>query len=89
MRTVGSKLATANIGDDVGKFFHTLDDDGSIHMQGKIIEARNGKIIAQLFSWMTGGENGTKTFSWTELNKLVIYESEYDWRKAGDSVWTK
>lgn len=89
MKMSGSKLAAANIGVEVGQFFHTLDDDGSISLQGQIVEKRNGKIVAQLFSWITGAPNGTKTFFDSEANKWAIYKSEYEWRKAGNSIWTK
>ena len=68
------------------KFFHTIDEDGEIDMQGMVLSRSLNRVTVQLFSWLTGFPNGEKTF--TELDALNwrFYKTEGEWLNAGDKL---
>jgi hypothetical protein len=70
-----------------GKFFHTVDEDGEMAMQGVVLEQANGRVMVALFSWITGEPTSEETFTELETAEWKFYQTEHQWRNAGDKTF--
>jgi hypothetical protein len=69
------------------KFFHTVDEDGEIDKQGVVLERGNGRVVVELFSWITGEPTSEETFTELETARWKFYRTEKQWQDAGDKTF--
>lgn len=60
----------------VGKWFHSYDTNGLVMWQGQVISAQpEDHYLVQLFSWLTGLENGSKLVKFSAMAEWTFYNS--------------
>lgn len=65
-------------------FFHSWKPDGVLALQGRVVaELPNGKIVAQLYSWLDGEPTDRLTFTRAEADNWTFYRTEQEWRDEG------
>lgn len=65
----------------VGLYFHTLDENGYVINQGRIIGKEGELYIIQLFEWLTGLESVIqirKQSDFLSSNKINLYKTSED-----------
>jgi hypothetical protein len=75
------------MGTEEGKFFHTVDEDGEVEMQGIVLGRSNGRVTVELFSWITGEPVSEETFTELETERWKFYKTENQWIDAGDKTF--
>lgn len=77
------------MGQTQAKFFHTLDENGEVEMQGVVLERAGGRVTVELFSWLTGEPVEEKTFTELETKRWKFYKTEKQWQDAGDETFVR
>jgi hypothetical protein len=75
------------MGMEKGKFFHTVDENGEVALQGIVLGRSNGRVIVKLFSWITGAPVSEETFTELETEQWKFYQTENQWVDAGDKTF--
>lgn len=58
----------------IGKFFHSLDDEGKIEWQGCVLgPSSNGCYLVQLFSWLNGDPSNCCLVPFEEMGGWLFY----------------
>lgn len=70
----------------MAEFFHT---NGQAPEQGQVIARLPGKLEVQLYSWRTGLETVTRVVTEEEAKGWNFYNSQVQWRLAGDKICEK
>ncbi len=81
------KLGRTNMEQGQAKFFHTLGEDGEIDKQGAVLDRSNGRVVVELFSWITGEPTSEETFTELETARWKFYRTEKQWLNAGDKAF--
>lgn len=71
------------------RFFHTMDEYGTIDKQGVVLSNSHGRVTVEFFSWIDGAPNGCQTFDQEDTNGWRFYDSQRSWLSAGDNVFSK
>jgi hypothetical protein len=69
------------------RFFHTFNEEGQIKYQGMVLHRGKTHVNVQLFSWLTGMENGQKRFPNEDMDTWRFYDSQSAWRAAGGKTF--
>jgi hypothetical protein len=75
------------MGQGQAKFFHTLGEDGEIDKQGVVLERGNGRVVVELFSWITGEPTSEETFTELETARWKFYRTKNQWLNANDKAF--
>jgi hypothetical protein len=69
----------------VGKFFHSMDDEGTIEWQGVVLERLEGAADLhrlQLYSWWTGEETIQEVVPRRGMDGWKFYTTHAEWLRA-------
>jgi hypothetical protein len=63
----------------VGKFFHSLNEQGKIQWQGCILaEPRTGWYLVQLFEWAMGEPSNQQLIAFKQMHDWLFYDCAED-----------
>ena len=63
----------------IGKFFHTLDDDGTIRCQGQILTCViNDTYLVEHYSWWDGCPNGQVMIDVDKMSNWIFYDTNQE-----------
>jgi hypothetical protein len=84
----GGAMARERTGKEfVGLYFHTFNDNGSLCRQGQILkQLPNGKLICQVYSWLTALPNGEETYSISDTDTWNLYTSHSEWISMAEVI---
>lgn len=73
----------SSLHDKVGKFFHSVDKDGAIEWQGRVLaEPVFGRFEVQLYEWLMGEPSDVLLVPSAAMKDFRFYDSAEAWRAA-------
>lgn len=77
LRTFHELRLTATPGTDalVGKWFHTITDEGNIQFQGKVLQRQDERYFIQLYSFLDGEPSTKRFLTSREVDTARFYDS--------------
>ena len=64
-----------------GMYFHSIDDDGMIEWQGRVLYALDGgNFIVELFDWVTGAPSHCMLVDVRDMFGWMLYKGPDDMR---------
>jgi len=74
----------------VGRWFHSVNDDGAIIWQGKILrDSRSGVFVVQLYSWLDGRPTDQRIVRASEMVGWRFYRTDAEMRAVGDRLFER
>lgn len=88
--TISATTATCATQGFLGRWFHSVDDEGAIIWQGKLLaEVEPGLYQVQLYSWLDGEPTVQKRIALADMRGWKFYRTNAAMRAVGDRLFER